>query len=126
MLFFTTTQDANPARTQPAATQGANMHIDEQLELVGKRLCKRMEELDLTPRILQARSGLALNSVKTAMTGKKCNVGTLARICSAMAWTLFDLFRDKRATIPKPPEKNDQPTNSVPPIPTTEASSIIG
>jgi len=105
------------------------MHIDDQLDLIGKRLCARMEELDLTPRILQSRSGLALNSVKTAMTGKKCNVGTLARLCSSMAWTLFDLFRDEAAEVPAPPEPEEeapQTDPTPPPISTTEASSIIG
>ena len=72
-------------------------HIKDQLSIISKRLLSRMAEMDLTPRIIQCRSGLALNSVKTALLGKTCNVGTLAAVCAAMKWSLFDCFVDKSA-----------------------------
>lgn len=102
------------------------MNVKEQLEIMGKRLCSRMNELKLTPRIIQQRSGLALNSVKTAMTGKKCNVGTLGKICDSMGWTLFDLFQN---TPYKPARDTQKVAEVLPPKVTTnidkEASPII-
>ena len=91
-LFSATPLGARTVQTPPADFHVANMNINRQLDIMGDRLCKRMEKLELTPRIIQQTSGLALNSVKTAMLGKKCNVGTLAKICTCLGWTLFDLF----------------------------------
>jgi hypothetical protein len=101
------------------------MNINTQLAIIGKKLYKRMEELDLTPRIIQQRSSLALNSVKTAMTGKKCNVGTLAKICDAMGWTLFDLFREEKETVPEKEEAQPEDVQEPVPSPASEATPII-
>jgi DNA-binding Xre family transcriptional regulator len=86
------------------------VHIDDQLDIIGKRLYGRMKEIEITPRILQQRSGLALNSVKTAITGKACNIKTLAAVCNALGWTLFDILEDRRPPIDK--EEPSKPTTS--------------
>lgn len=96
-------------------------HIGEQLHQMSQRVLRRMKELGLTPRIIQSRSGLALNSVKTALTGKTCNVGTLAAVCAAMKWTLFDAFQEGQVSTSV--EVHLQPVVSSPP--TQPASSIL-
>ena len=102
-------------------------HIKDQLSIISKRLLSRMAEMGLTPRIIQCRSGLALNSVKTALLGKTCNVGTLAAVCAAMKWSLFDCFVDKsapqevlKAAVAEPSEPQ-----TVAPISVQPASSIL-
>lgn len=100
-------------------------HINEQLHLVSQRMLARMRDLDITPRIIQSRSGLALNSVKTALMGKTCNVGTLAAVCAAMKWSLFDAFK---VTLNVQDEEKKDVTIQAQPIvssPTAPASSIL-
>jgi len=68
------------------------MKIDEQLQVVSKRLKERMKTKNLTAALVQAQTGLALNSVKGVLSGKSCTLKTLVKICEAMEWTLFDVL----------------------------------
>lgn len=94
--------------------------LNDQLSKVSERLLGRLSELDITPRIIQQRSGLALNSVKTALQGKSCNIATLAAVAASMKWTLEQCFigdDSESSASPTEPESTSQEESQEAPAP---------
>lgn len=65
-----------------------------QLSVLGKVISARAKSLKLDQRSIANRTGLALNSVRSALAGKRGNIITYLTICETMQWSILDLVAE--------------------------------
>lgn len=65
-----------------------------QLKVLGQAISARAKELKLDQRSLATRTGLALNSVRSVLAGKRGNMITYLSICEQLQWTIIDLVNE--------------------------------
>lgn len=75
------------------------MNIDDQLKAVGKLLTDKVNEHKLTIVEIKTNTGMALNTIKSALAGNPCNISTYLSIAAMLNMTIFDFSQARPGNV---------------------------